>query len=186
VAGEYFYNAPTFDGDSIFNVFATYAYQDARLTYTAPELGPWHLWGSTFYRKFDDSSATFGVSPVTDSGAFGVAAGARYRISERGYTRVDLYYDDGFGGLRAGGDLSGRYQLAVDRLEVEGRLTLLRFEPDIERQKSFPSTSFGVQAGARYRMADGVRLHLLVEENNNAYYNYQLRAIALLDLTFLR
>lgn len=207
VLGEYIYNAPSFDGDSIFNVFAVFAYNDLRLTYTTPELGDGlRMWASGFVRFFNDSTADVHAlpacspmpctpanppdnrtaTPATDSEAVGVTAGGRYKLSGRGHVRADAYYDNGFGGLRVGGDVSGRYQVVLDKLDLEGRLTLIHFEPDLQKQNGFEATSFGAQAGALYTMTQGVRLHLLVEENNNRYYNYQLRAIALLDLTFLR
>jgi hypothetical protein len=186
ILAEYLYNAPVFDGDSIFNVFATTAYNDARGTYTTPELGAGlRLWGTGFYRRFGDE-ATRGARVPDNADAYGVTAGGRMRVGGRGQLRVDGYYDDGFGGQRGGGDVGGRYTVVLDRLDVDGRLTLIHFAPDLQKQNNQEATSFGVQAGARYAMAQGVTLHLLIEENANRYYNSQLRALAMLDLGFLR
>jgi hypothetical protein len=44
--------------------------------------------------------------------------------------------------------------------------------------------SFGFQLGARFQLARGILLHLLVEDNINQFYSTQLRVFALLDLAF--
>jgi hypothetical protein len=190
--GEYIYNAPTFDGDSIFNVFSTYPYNDVRGTLTSPTFGAWRVWGSAFGTFFNDEydrDKAMGqrvTSPITKGYAGGILLGTRYAPSPRGYVRFDGYYDNGFGGRKGGADLSGRYMAVPDRVELEGRVTVINFQPDLQLQNDQHATSLGLQGGVRYAMAKGVDLHVLLEENNNRYYNYQLRALALLDLTFMR
>jgi hypothetical protein len=189
---EYLYNAPTFDGDSIFNVFAAYAYDDLRAIWTGPNWGRFRLWASSFVRFFNDTTEVTkheGLNyqePATYSEAYGATAGVNMRLSERGFLRLDGYFDYGFGGTRGGADLSGRWMLLPETLELEGRLTAMYFAPDLQQQNQQETGSLGIQAGARYQMAQGVFLHGLIEENNNAYYHYQLRVLALLDLTFAR
>ena len=41
---------------------------------------------------------------------------------------------------------------------------------------------FGAQAGGRYRLGEGMRLHLLGEDNISTYYLSQFRVLAVLEL----
>ncbi|MDB4980276.1 MAG: hypothetical protein JWM82_1028, partial [Myxococcales bacterium] len=99
----------------------------------------------------------------------------------RGVLRGDGYWDDGFGGRKVGGDLSGRWALPARAVELEGRLTGY-----VWRSDQHPSTDagfvLGAQAGARYRVGDGVRLHVLVEDNVGTFYFGQYRGLALLEM----
>ena len=185
-SAEWFYDSPSWDGDSIFNVFASFPYDDLRATWRSPEWGPLRLWASGFYRYFNDDQLASDVTPNTSQIAYGGTTGGRWKLARNGFLRAEAYYEDGFGGTRTGVDGSARINVVRDVLDLEGRVTTVYFEPDLQKQNDFNAVSFGLQAGARYRMAHNVYLHGLVEENNNRYYNYQLRALALLDLSFAR
>ena len=41
---------------------------------------------------------------------------------------------------------------------------------------------FGAQAGGRYRLGQGVRLHLLAEDNVGTYYHSQFRGLAVVEV----
>ena len=41
---------------------------------------------------------------------------------------------------------------------------------------------FGAEAGGRFRLGQGVHLHLLVEDNVGTYYESQFRGLAMLEL----
>jgi hypothetical protein len=193
IAGEWFYDAPTWDGDSIFNVFATYPYDDLRLTWRSPALrdGKNRWWATGFARFFNDNTdywhANGGtVNPIGSSEALGLTAGTSWQLPRNGFIRGEGYYEEGFGGTLTGVDVATRINVVRNTVDIEGRVTVVYFAPDLQKQNDFEATSFGLQAGARYRMAHNVSLFGLVEENNNRYYNYQLRALALLDLSFAR
>jgi hypothetical protein len=175
---EMAYLAPTFDGDSIWNVFAAGAYRDLRGSW---ELGVGEgvkLYARAFARHFDDAPG----EPATDSTARwagGGSAGLSWRRS-RGVLRGDGYFDDGFGGRKVGGDVSGRW--AVRRaLELEGRLTgyVWRSDQHPDTDRGFV---VGAQAGARYRLGEGVRLHALAEDNVGTFYWGQYRALVVVEL----
>jgi hypothetical protein len=177
---ELLYSYPTFDGDSIWNVFATEPYWDARLTWDAwPGRGPLRGYLRGYLRRFSNAAVAgeSGADAVLSAGA---GAGARW-TSDAVAARLDLFYEDGYGGLRAGGDLSGRWRPAR-RLELEGRLSLIRFDED-----SIPdlhATTFAAQLGGRWQLGPGMALHLLGEHNSNRFDESQLRIVAILDLAF--
>ncbi len=177
------YSFPSFDGDSIFNVFSTEPYAEARLTYDLwPARGRFRAYARAFGRRFGNSDLE-DLLPMEQLETSVLAAGAQLgaRLGfERGHLRLDGTFEDGHGGLRAGGDLSGRWR-AGRALSFEGRLSLVRFEED-----SLPdhrATSFAAQAGALLTLGPGMALHLVAEENVNRFDD-QLRVIAILDLAF--
>jgi hypothetical protein len=176
---------PTFDGDSIFNVFSTEPYEDARLTVELwPHRRGLRLYARAFLRWFhtEDGLDTTLPDQAIDktTTAAGGRAGARL-AGGRGVVRLDLGYEDGYGGLRATGDLSGRMQIWKD-LELEGRLTVVRFEDDLRADRA--GTSVGGQAGGRWLLGEGMALHLLTEVNSNRFTPAELRVIGVLDLAF--
>ncbi|MCS6912985.1 MAG: hypothetical protein RMK29_18345 [Myxococcales bacterium] len=186
LSAEYVFNAPTWDGDSIFNVFAASPYNDVRLSWD----GRWdHRYGQlrphlrVFARRFEDEAGrrALGSQVVSSPWAYGAIAGAR--LDRRaGFLRLDVYYEDGYGGLRTGADASGRLMLLRDHLGLEGRLTYMYWTDGGRAENN--THSLGLQAGARYALTRGVLLHLLVENNINRFYASQLRLVALLDLSY--
>ncbi|HEY2746560.1 MAG TPA: hypothetical protein VGL86_18135 [Polyangia bacterium] len=177
---EYVLAAPTFDGDSIWNVFATQAFDDVRLGY---DVSFWKIraYAQAFTRLYFDDLGSYASG--------GGSLGGRLALGSRGWLRLDGYYEDGYGGLRAGVDASTRVRIWGDDLGVhkgsvfaEGRLSFVSFRDDSRPEDA--ANSFGVQAGVRWTPLEGISVHGLVEENVNRLYTSQLRVLALLDLSF--
>ena len=109
-AVEYFY--PTFDGDSIFNVFSITPTVDARLGYRSAPAGPWRALADVWVRRYlgtlDGDAYAGGVD-----GAVERATGARTRV------KLDALADTGYGGRRIRrrrrADLSPRHQPLLAR-----------------------------------------------------------------------
>ena len=87
--------------------------------------------------------------------------GGRMALGRRGWVRLDGYYENGYGGLRAGVDLAGRVKLWGDDLGIragsvfaEGRLSYVSFRDDSRPEDH--ADSFGVQAGMRWTPLDGI------------------------------
>jgi hypothetical protein len=184
---EYVYDAPTFDGDSIWNVFASEPFNDARLTYDAL-LGRFRIYATGFVRFFQNEKTTTNATPVPsslDSGlAGGASAGGRLDF-KRGFVRVDAYYQDGYGGLTTGVDVGTRVALLGDvwsGLNAEARVSYVRFQDD--SRPIDHADSFGLQTGLQYTFTPGATLHVVMEENVNRFYDSQFRLLALLDLSF--
>jgi hypothetical protein len=188
---EHDFLAPTFDGDSIWNVFATGAYRDLRASYELALPGGVKAYARGFVRFFQatsDEVATTGPYAGQDVGAAapggrtagGASLGAAWRAA-RGMARADAYWDDGYGGRKVGVDATAR--LRVRRpLELEGRATGYRWSDELQTTGTGTGVVFGLQAGGRYQMGPGVRLHLLLEDNFGTYYLSQFRGLAMVEL----
>jgi len=170
---EYVYLAPTFDGDSIWNVFSAGAYRDARASYELG-LGPEVKAYARGFARFFTASGQAG----------GGSLGATWRRG-RGFVRADGYWEDGYGGRKVGADVSAR--LALRRtFELEGRLTGYSWRSDqasdMARATNDAGVIFGAQAGGRWLLGQGVRLHLLGEDNAGSYYYSQFRGLAVVEV----
>jgi hypothetical protein len=175
---EMVYLAPTFDGDSIWNVFATGAYRDLRGSYELSLCDGLKLYARGFARHYD---AVDGEPPGGGARwAGGGSAGAAWR-RRRGVLRLDGYADGGFGGRKAGADLSARWVFRPRALELEGRLTGYDWKSD-QQSATDKGVVFGAQAGGRFRLGEGTRLHLLVEDNFGTFYAGQYRGLAVLEV----
>jgi hypothetical protein len=186
VSAEYVYLAPTFDGDSIWNIFSTGAYRDARVAYELNVGTGLRLSARAFVRFFETTPGEIvGGQDVAADGpsgrrAAGGSVGAQWR-TDRGMLRLDGYYDDGFGGRKAGGDLSGRYLARWRTLELEGRLSGWNWRSD-QQPETDHGVVFGAQAGGRFLIAAGMHLHLLAEDNVGTLYRAQYRGLAVFEL----
>jgi len=178
LTAEHVFLAPSFDGDSIWNVFSTGAYRDFRASYEVGLGGEMKLYARGFFRLFERTADEVVPGRTT---AHGGSAGAAWR-RPGGVLRADGYYDDGFGGRKGGVDLSGRWAVRPRKLELEGRLTGYRWRSD---QQPATDVGFvlGTQAGGRWEVGNGVRLHLLAEDNVGTFYRSQWRGLAIVEIS---
>ena len=192
---EVSYSVPTFDGDSIFNVFAAEPYTDARLTYEiAPPGAAVRAYAVGWLRWFD----TGGLDPADAGGAElaaalaggALAGGAQVGVelrSERSTARLDAFHDDGYGGRRTGGWLSVRTRARAD-VVVMARLGAVDFASDAAHAGAAGvggrATSVGGQGGATWELTPGVAVHLIAEETASRLDASQLRVMGVLDLAF--
>jgi hypothetical protein len=169
------YLAPTFDGDSIWNVFASGAYGDVRASYELG-LGPEV---KTYARGFLRVHEHLGEDAPGGRHAFGGSLGAAWRRG-RGMLRADSYGDGGFGGRKLGLDLAARWAVRP-QFELEGRLTGYMWRNDLNPENG-EGVVMGAQAGGRYQLGPGLRLHILAEDNFGTYYKAQFRGLAIVEM----
>lgn len=192
LGAAYRYSAPTWDGDSIFNVFASEPYHHMQASYDGKsgigrraangELS-WHTRGfARLYRASHVGASASGQPGDALRAAMGGDAELRYRRPS-GFVRLDTYCDGGYGGMRAGVDLSGRLFLLRDRIGLEGRVMYLYWEDDL--RETSRSHGVSLQAGVRWALMRGALLHILIEDNVDRFYASQLRVLGQLDLSFL-
>ncbi len=165
---EYF--LPTFDGDSIFNVFSIEPTTDLRLGYQFN--GGVLMRATTWLRRYAHLD---GSSSVAGGGEVGV----EHPFGKRLRARLDGLYDDGYGGRRAG----GTGELAVharDDLWLRGRGAVLAVRR--EDRSRFVTVS-GVVSGS-LKLWEGAALHLVVEVDHDDIENLSTRAFAVMDLAF--
>ena len=65
--------------------------------------------------------------------------------------------------------------------ELEGRLTGYTWKSDLSPPTQ-AGVAFGAQAGGRYRLGPGVRLHVLAEDNVGTFYYAQFRGLAVVEV----
>ena len=173
---DYVYSLPSFDGDSLWNVFVGEGYHEGRAGYVlAPRGSAYAFHARGHARRF-----------VASDGATAAGGGAGVRMRRDDWQwRVDSSFEDGYGGTRAGLDASARLRLSP-RWEASGRATTI-FHRD-SRLAAFDDDHHGVMAGAqmgaRWIMGEGVAMHLIAEENISYLRGSQWRVIAIWDLVF--
>jgi hypothetical protein len=179
------YRFPTFDGDSIFNVFAIEPSTEGRLTWSwAPRHGRMRATAGAWVRRYqhDDEGQTT-AAPAQGDLAVGIDASADARLGDRWRVRGDLFDDGGYGGTRAGGAASARFQ-RDERLSATARATVL----DIQTDATGPivkAVTAALQLGATWQLADGVAVHGVVEGSSDRYAPVQVRALGVLDLAYV-
>ncbi len=163
---EYF--SPTFDGDSIFNVFAIEATADARVGYRYD--GTVRATANGWLRRYAGSVAYAG----------GLDASVERVLTDRWRARLDGQWDDGYGGRRVGGGGEAAWRARRD-LWLRGRVIVLGVAPDDHRPRYVTS---GTVLSSTVRLGDNAALHLIGEGAHDALHDLQIRALAVLDLAF--
>lgn len=189
VSAEYVLSAPTFDGDSIWNVFGGDAFDDARAGWDWAG-GAVRVWARAFFRRFGGRALRADPTAAVPGGgeAYGGAGGLRV-AGRRGFVRLDGYVETGFGGRKGGLDLAGRLRLLgrdPDGVTLDGRASYVFFADERLAPGRDPAThSLGLSLGLRWVFLRGVTFSLAVEENVNRWVGSQTRLMALLDVSFL-
>ena len=165
---EYF--LPTFDGDSIFNVFSIEPTADARIRYE--HLGWPRLHGSAWVRRYLVSD--------DDPLAGGADAGIEVQPLPRMRARAAVLWDDGWGGRRIGGTGEAAWR-ARDNWWLRGRAIVLGVRRD--ERSDFVTSSLVISTSLQ--VAEFVALHVVTEGNHDEVYGTQARVFAILDLAFM-
>jgi hypothetical protein len=183
-----YYSFPTFDGDSIFNVFSGKAYYDARLHYElAPRAARWRAFARGWVREFhnEDTADVESGSIVRDVAyASGGQLGGSYRFARDRQVRLDLFHELGYGGTRTGGMGAARWRVHPT-LELNSRVSGFQFDED--QRPELNAFTLGAQAGLSWQLnVEGVAVHLWFEDNTNdlPHSHSQWRVIGVLDLAF--
>lgn len=179
IRAQYLRTIPNFDLDSIFNVFNLQPFEDLRLSYQVRAGGGWTLLGRATMRMFrNEPSETLEVDRRTRLGPGGaIAALWQHR---RMAVRADVFTQGGEGGLRTGGSLDGQVRVLNDRIGLDMRSYVTRYADDQVRTREGYGLSF--QAGADFKIWDGVHLTLLAEEMLSSYLVHAFRGLATLSV----
>ena len=164
---EYFY--PTFDGDSIFNVFSIEPAADARIGYRYD--GGVRAYANAWLRRYAGGNAAY---------AGGADASVERDLTARLRARLDGLWDDGYGGRRVGGSGEVGWR-ATDATWLRGRMIVLGVAPDDDRPR-YVTTSAVISSS--HKLGDTAALHLVGESHFDDRQNGQLRALLVLDLAF--
>ncbi len=200
LSADYRYSVPTWDGDAIWNVFGADPYHHAQLRYDGgralrPRQGHsltrrqreivWSVrgWGRIWLDRARPESGTLDPNPadLTSQLAYGGDASLLLRWASS-HIRVDGFFDDGFGGLRGGGDVAGRWALYYDTVSLEGR-ALYTYWADRMHENNH-SHGVALQAGVRWAFIRGALIHILIEDSIDRFSSSQVRLLATLDLSY--
>ncbi|MCA9688800.1 MAG: hypothetical protein KC636_04275, partial [Myxococcales bacterium] len=171
---------PSFDLDSVFNLFTFEPIDDARLVYEVRPGKRWTLAARGQMRLFSNAATAEGLAPegAVEAG-FGGGASAQFRIP-RFAARVDGYGLGGEGGVRAGGSIDTRTMVAWDRLGIDARV-YGNYYDDVD---ALARRGYGLafQAGLNARLWRGIHLALLGEELLSTHYTQAFRLLATLSI----
>ncbi|MBX3157496.1 MAG: hypothetical protein KF773_16095 [Deltaproteobacteria bacterium] len=168
------YFLPTFDGDSIFNIFSIAPTADARLGYRYE--GPVRASAGAWLRRYADTGDGSNL-------AGGIELGVERALGRRSRGRLDALWDAGYGGRRVGGTGEAAWQPS-DTISLRGRVIVLGVAPDdLTRPRKYVTSS--LVTSSTFRVADTVAIHAIAEADTDALHGFQTRVIAVLDLAFM-
>jgi hypothetical protein len=172
---EYFY--PTFDGDSIFNVFSLEPTTDLRLGYELA--GVITIRASSWLRAYHHQAGTSSV-------AGGVDAGIDHAFGPRWRARVDALWDDGYGGRRLGASAQAAWHPTAG-FWLRGRAITLAVARDDQGAAAHAHPRYVTSStvfSTSWRLSDGIALHTILEADYDALHEGQYRAIGMFDFAF--
>jgi hypothetical protein len=167
---EYFY--PTFDGDSIFNVFSIEPTTDLRLGYQRS--GATAIRASGWLRAYHHEAGAASL-------AGGADAGVERSLGPAWHARVDALWDGGYGGRRLGASAEAAWR-PTSELWLRGRAITLGVAPDEVGRPRYVSSS--TVFSSTWRMSEGVALHAILEVDYDAIHDLQYRAVGVFDFAF--
>lgn len=185
-AFDFIQSRPHFDGDSIFNIFSIEPYSEVSLRYQLRILAGLHTYARFGYRRMwsyseivvVDGEAPRKLEEAEDGKAITLLLGTMLHW-QRLRASFELYWLSGYGGQMGGGDLYGELR-PLAWLAIDGRLSVIGFQ-DNQRSDAF-ITTLGLQLGSKIQFAQGVALHLMVENNVSQLYKSDLRMMAVVDV----
>ncbi len=180
--GNYHYLIPSFDADSIWNVFSWRPMdrvEERARVYMSEDV--WlHLGSYQSFFRSDASVTEEEVQSVVQD--LGFTAGGTIRIQPSSFVMADVTTQYGYGGDQTFVDLGAGHEFLGGRFGVDGRLLMIVFED--EQQERLNGTMFGTQIGGFWQFSQGGRLSLMLEEASTQLQPLWLRGLAVVDLDF--
>ncbi len=168
-------HVPTFDGDSIWNVFAVEPSTDARLGWSYQQ-GAWHGQATGWVRRYEPEDAAWA----------GGATVAVERRAARTSVRLDALVDDGWGGRRTGGSLAIRWRRARGALwRARAGVIDVHLGDDPSSRADLDAVHGTLEVGGTWEVVDGVAVHGVAEATASRLVPGQLRLLGVVDLAFV-
>jgi hypothetical protein len=181
LAAEYSRIVPNFDADSIFNVFSTYSYNEARVRagwqvndrlYTLLRVG------TRIYGHDDELEVENGDGDT----AFNVMLSLRWRAWKGVQTALSHQTEVSYAGRRLYTAISAQSPYFYDLWKVTGRVTHANFDATYTR--ALEGNAVGVNLGTAIKLGKFGQFELLGEQALNPFVKNELRVLALIDLNF--
>ena len=181
IRAEYARFEPTFDGDSIFNVFNIRPFTEVRLWYSLAVTRRWSGYARASLRLFEgaDPNAATEQERADSRPGPGAGLGVRY-LGRRLRARADWYYQDGYGGRTFGMDLWWRHWVLPAVLSWEGRATVVHWADDL--LENLRGVTAGVALGALWKFHPRFGVQALLEDNFGEYYKADIRFTVMLHM----
>ena len=181
---QYVHLRPSFDADSIFNIFASEALNDAnlRMRFHVDNDSRVHLGGMMRFYGHDQEDELPDDRAPTEVKAYGVMGGGYWRIDPKIAMRADATYESGYGGERVVGELGLTWRPLPQLLDFDVRSTVVHFDDAL--QPKLEGLSIGYHLGVTYRIDHRARISLAGEHNFNRLHISQFRLFVLADLNF--
>ncbi|MFH2005265.1 MAG: hypothetical protein ABI333_01635 [bacterium] len=183
IQAEYVMESPDFDGDSIFNIFNTQAYQEVRLWYEHRFTARWRAYARFTLRLFSGgaSNAPEETEQALAEPDFGGGLGFAY-VGRKATARADLYWQEGYGGRTLGVYGYYRHTLVPRWFAVEARALVAYWDDELSVTPE--GVTAGLALGGRLKLWRRAAIHLLVEDNFGTYSKSDLRIYALLNVSW--
>lgn len=184
IRAEYVIDSPDFDGDSIFNIFNTQAYQEVRLWYEHRFTARWAAYARVTARLFEGGAS--GTDALSTEKRLvepdvGGGIGGTY-LGKRQTARLDLYWQEGYGGRTLGVYGYYRHQVVPRWLSLEGRAVVAYWDDELSSTPK--GVSAGLSVGARLQLTQLVAVHVLLEDNFGTYNKSDLRVYGMLNFAW--
>lgn len=188
VEGEYLRMLPSFDADSIFNIFTAFALNDGHLKLRWHGSADSQLYVGGMVRFFGNEG--YGAregellleEKATVVEAWGAMGGIAQRFGRDGRLHLDASWETGYGGDRLLVDLGGAWAVVPEEWQLDARATAILIEDAL--QPNLETFGFGYQLGASYLVEKKAAVSLMVEQNFNRLQTQSLRVLAVVDLDF--
>lgn len=173
VEGGYLRLLPSFDADSIFNIFTASALNDASLKLR------WH--GSATSQVYAGGMVRFfGAEEAGVVEAWGAMGGVAHGLGRDGRVHLDASWETGYGGDRLLVDLGGAWAIVPEEWQLDARATAIVIDDAL--QDNLETFGFGYQLGGSYLVDKRAAVSLMVEQNFNRLATQSLRVVAVVDL----
>lgn len=179
---KYHYLLPSFDADSIWNVFSWRPMDrvEERARFYGSEDLSVHVGAYQSFFRSDSSVTDEAVENVVED--LGFNAGGFFRYQPDAYARADVNTQFGYGGKQTFFDVGMGQEYAGGTWGIDGRILMIVFEDG--QQERLNGTMLGAQLGGFWQFNSDGKLSVLVEEASSELQPHWLRIFALLDLDF--
>lgn len=182
IRAQYLRTIPSFDLDSVFNLFTLQPLEDVRLSYQVRASEEWTLLARGSARLFRNRETLGGEQPDARVALGWTGALTALWRRQRYALRTDAFAMGGEGGVRTGGSVDGQIRVLNERIGIDLRSYFTHYADD--QALDSPRSGYGLsfQLGADFKLWDGIHLTLLAEELLSPYIRHAFRGLGNLSI----